>query len=94
MCVDYSLSIVFRMKRLLSVVDSLLFAMHYKTITSELSDPAIYIIVTLRKSYCGHIIFQDDKMIKFRTIALKPVKILKSNIQQINIMKPAYSVSR
>jgi hypothetical protein len=81
------------MNQLLSVIDSLLFAMSPKTkIDERLADPTVYIIVTHRQSYCGHIVFQDGTMIKFRTIALKPVKILKANIRQINVLKHAYSV--
>lgn len=76
---------------LLSIIDSLLFASKPKEAISEnLLDPTVYLIVTSRQTYCGNIIFQDDTMIKFRTLALKPVKILKENIQQISIFKQAY----
>ena len=79
------------MKDFLSLIDSLLFAVKPEMIISEgMVDPTVYLIITERQSYCGNIIFQDENMIKFRTVALKPVKILKSNIRQIKIFKHAY----
>lgn len=76
---------------LLNILDSVLFASKAKTTEFEgLTDPTLYLISTHRQSYCGNIIFQDDHIIKFRTQSLKPVKILKSNIRQITILKHAY----
>lgn len=79
------------MKNLLSIIDSLLFAVKPGMPISEgLVDSTLYKIVTQQQSYCGNIIFQDDMIIKFRTEALKPVKILKANIRQIDIVKQTY----
>jgi hypothetical protein len=77
---------------LLNILDSVLFASKSKAVKFDgLTDPTLYLISTHRQSYCGNIIYQDDHMIKFRTEALKPVKIMKSNIRQITILKHAYS---
>lgn len=66
-------------------MDSLLYAFASKDI-SMLTDPTLYTIVTNNNTYCGYIMFQDEMMIKFRTTALKPVKILKGNILKIVVM--------
>lgn len=76
------------MKQLLLIIDSLLFAVKpKKPVRNQVQDSTNYLIVTQRQTYCGKIIFQDDTMIKFRTLELKPIKILKSNIKQISILK-------
>ena len=49
-------------------------------------DPSLYEIETAMKKYCGKIIYQDDVVIKFRLVNLKPVKILKANINRIEII--------
>lgn len=79
------------MNKLISIIDSLLFAGRpQEPEDKRLFDSTVYLITTERQSYCGHIIFQDDKVIKFRTENLKPVKILKENIRQVSIHKQAY----
>lgn len=82
------------MNQLLLIIDSLLFAVKPKEAISEkLIDPTDYIIITQRQTYCGKIISQNDIMIKFRTVELKPIKILKRNIKQISILKKAYATA-
>jgi len=78
------------MNTLISIIDSLLFAGKLKEPDARLFDSTVYLITTERQTYCGHIILQNDKVIKFRTENLKPVKILKENIRQVSIHKPAY----
>jgi hypothetical protein len=73
------------MKQLIQIMDSLLYAFASKDV-STLSDPTLYTIVTTSNTYSGYIIFQDEMMIKFRTTALKPVKILKGNILKVVVM--------
>ena len=51
-----------------------------------IEDPSLYEIETAMKKYCGKIIYQDDVVIKFRLVNLKPVKILKANINRIEII--------
>jgi len=70
------------MKRAIQIIDSLLCAFAPKD-TLRMPDPTLYQIETNSHAYCGYIIFQDDRMIKFRTTALKPVKILKVNIIRV-----------
>ncbi len=79
------------MKQLIQIMDSLLYAFVSQN-ASVLSDPTLYRIETNSNVYGGYIIFQDDMMIKFRTIDLKPVKILKQNIKRVMIAnKPRIS---
>jgi hypothetical protein len=78
------------MSKLLSIIDSLLLSGKVKAEDRKLFDSTVYLITTQRQSYCGHIIFQDNTVIKFRTDDLKPVKILKENIKSLSILKQAY----
>lgn len=78
------------MNQLLLIIDSVLFAVKPTVEQPKgLIDPTVYVVITHRQTYCGQIIFQDDTMMKFRTSNLKPVKILKSNIREISILKQA-----
>ena len=52
-------------------------------------DPTIYRIETMARKYCGRIVYQDDVVIKLKIAKPKPVKILKSNIERITIVKSA-----
>ncbi len=72
------------MKQLIQIMDSLLYAFTSND-TSVMPDPTLYQIDTNNHTYSGYIIFQDNMMIKFRTTALKPVKILKVNIVRVSI---------
>lgn len=72
------------MKQLIQIMDSLLYAITSQD-SSVMADPTFYRIETNSNVYGGYIIFQDDMMIKFRTIDLKPVKILKQNIVRVKI---------
>jgi hypothetical protein len=61
-----------------------------ETDTSEpLVDPSLYEIKTVRNNYIGTIAFQDDYIIKLMPAdgSSRPVKILKENITNIQILK-------
>ena len=50
-------------------------------------DPTVYQVETAVRRYCGKIIYQDDMMIKLKIAKPKPVKILKTNIERITVVK-------
>jgi hypothetical protein len=56
---------------------------------TPMMDTSLYLIQTTRHNYTGNIIFQDDYVIKFKPLdgPSKPVKILKQNINSIQIVK-------
>ncbi|MFN7260484.1 MAG: hypothetical protein ACK5TU_11335 [Cyclobacteriaceae bacterium] len=56
------------------------------TRTLPMEDHALYQIITLSHNYCGHIVHQDEVMIKLQSKEGKPVKILKENIKHISIL--------
>lgn len=51
-------------------------------------DMTIYQIITNMHEYQGQIIIQDEVMLKLKDGNKKIIKVLKSNINQINICKP------
>lgn len=51
------------------------------------SDSTIYLVETIARKYCGRIIYQDDVVIKLKMAKPKVVKILKSNIEQITVVR-------
>ncbi len=55
--------------------------------TVNITDPTVYHIETTLRKYCGRIIYQDDVVIKLKSSRPKPVKIIKSNIEKITIIK-------
>ena len=73
------------MNMIVSIIDSLLGA--FNAPPSIMPDPTLYQISTRNRIFEGYIIFQDEIMIKFRTTDLKPVKILKNNIQKVTIVR-------
>ena len=75
----------------ISIIDALLGAFTPRELPRL--DPTLYQIETRNNQYYGYIIFQNDVMIKFRTVMLKPVKILKSNIVKVSIANESNSVS-
>jgi hypothetical protein len=58
-------------------------------VMEPLVDPSLYEIKTIRNNYIGTIAFQDDYMIKLKPAdgTTRPVKILKENITNIQILK-------
>src|SRR5690349_21357080 len=54
---------------------------------SNLSDSAVYLVETSARQYCGIIIYQDDVVIRMQCAKPKLVKILKSNIERITIVR-------
>jgi hypothetical protein len=81
------------MKNLLQIIDALLGSASEKA-NAIATDPTMYQVETTNsKVYNGYIIFQDDVMIKFRTTALKPIKILKSNIVRVTVLTRQYATA-
>ena len=60
--------------------------------TPAVIDPTVYCVETAARNYCGVIIYQDDVVIKIKGFKPKPVKILKTNIERITIMKTEAAV--
>jgi len=60
-----------------------------KDVKESLSvDSTLYIVKTLPHEYIGRIVYQDDTVIKFKKEAgTRLVKILKSNIKSITVLK-------
>jgi|SRR5690349_20263526 len=54
---------------------------------SVASDPAVYLVETSMRKYCGVIIYQDDVMIKLQCAKPRTMKILKANIERITIVR-------
>jgi hypothetical protein len=79
------------MKLFIAIIDSLLNAFTPRELPRL--DPTLYQVETRNNQYYGYIIFQNDVMIKFRTVTLKPVKILKSNIVKVSIANEMNSIS-
>jgi hypothetical protein len=55
-------------------------------IANMVIDKTLYRIVTHTNEYCGHIVHQDNMVIKLQSKQGKPVKILKKNIKSIEIL--------
>ncbi len=57
------------------------------SLPAVLTDPTLYCVETLQRTYYGRIIFQDDVQLKLQTEENKAVKILKENIKRVQVMR-------
>ena len=56
-------------------------------VKTAIEDPTIYQVKTTLGNYCGKIIYQDDIMMMLKIAKPKAIKILKTNIEMISMVK-------